>query len=55
MAFLPGYKIAAGLGGLIGLIPGAIIAYVLKSILLKNEKEENKQLVMNVISACKNE
>lgn len=55
LAFLPGYKIAAGLGGLIGLIPGAIIAFLLKSILLKNEKEENRQLVSKVISTCKDE
>lgn len=55
LAFLPGIKIAAGLGGLIGLIPGFIIASILKSVLLKNEKEENKQLVLDVINACKNE
>lgn len=55
LAFLPGYKMASGLGALIGLIPGGIVAYLLKSILLKNEKEENKQLVTNVINTCKNE
>lgn len=54
LAFLPGTKIAAGLGGVIGLIPGFIIASLLKSVLLKNEKKENKQLVINVIDACKN-
>jgi hypothetical protein len=55
LAFLPGHKIAGGLGGLIAIIPGAIVVYLLKSMLLKNEKEENKQLVSDVISACKNE
>ncbi|RZJ91398.1 MAG: hypothetical protein EOO20_05200 [Chryseobacterium sp.] len=51
LAFLPGRKIAAGLGGLIGLIPGVIIVSVLKSMLLKNEKEQNKQLVAEVRQA----
>jgi hypothetical protein len=55
LAFLPGHKIAGGLGGLIAIIPGAIVVYLLKSMLLKNEKEENKQLVSDVISACNNE
>lgn len=55
LAFLPGSKIAAGLGGLIGAIPGAIVGYLLKSALMKNEKEENKQLVNDVINICKNE
>lgn len=55
LAFLPGYKIAAGLGGLIALIPGSIVVYLLKSMLLKKEKEENKQLVIDVINVCKNE
>jgi len=55
LAFLPGHKIAGGLGGLIALIPGLLVVYVLKSLLLKNEKEENKQLVIDVIKVCKNE
>lgn len=55
LAFLPGHKIAGGLGGLIALIPGLLVVYVLKSILLKKEKEENKQLVSDVVKACKNE
>jgi hypothetical protein len=48
LAFLPGQKIAAGLGGLIALIPGLIVVFLLKSMLLKNEKEENKQLVIDI-------
>lgn len=55
LTFLPGQKIAGGLGGLIALIPGLLIVYILKSLLLKNEKEENKQLVSDVLKACKNE
>jgi len=55
LAFLPGHKIAGGLGGLIALIPGLLVVYVLKSLLLKNEKEANKQLVSDVVTACKNE
>lgn len=51
LAFLPGKKIAGGLGALIALIPGSIVVYLLKSILLKNEKEENKQLVSDVTTA----
>lgn len=48
LAFLPGKKIAGGLGGLIALIPGIIVMAVLKKILLKNEKEANKRLVNEV-------
>ncbi len=48
LAFLPGYKIAAGLGGLIGMIPGLILVGVLKSLFLKKEKEINKKLVQEV-------
>ena len=48
LEFLPGKKIAGGLGGLIGVILGLIIASVLKSVLLKNEKEQNAQLVNEV-------
>lgn len=42
--FLPGYKIAGGLGGVIAFIPGIIIAVVIKSFVLKKYKEENKEL-----------
>lgn len=42
--FLPGYKLAAGLGGAIAFIPGVIISTILKSFLLKKYKEENKML-----------
>ena len=46
--FLPGRKIAAGLGGLIGLIPAGILIYIVKLVVFKNEKEANKQLVAEV-------
>ncbi|RWW91778.1 hypothetical protein [Flavobacterium cerinum] len=48
LAFLPGQKVAAGLGGLIALIPGLIAVSILKTLLLKNEKEQNTQLVNEV-------
>lgn len=51
LAFLPGQKIAAGLGGLIAMVPGLIVVVLLKSILLKNVKEENKQLLIDVTAA----
>ncbi|WP_177736045.1 hypothetical protein [Flavobacterium inviolabile] len=51
LAFLPGHKIAAGLGGLIALIPGIILVAILKSILLKGEKEQNAKLVHEVRQA----
>lgn len=54
LAFLPGQKIAAGLGGLIMLIPGLIVVSILKSILMKNEKEENKTLVNEVRQVIQN-
>jgi len=52
-AALPGQKIATALSALIMAIPGIIVVYILKSMLLKNEKEENKQLVASVINVCK--
>jgi hypothetical protein len=48
LAFLPGHKIAGGLGGLIAMIPGLIIVSVVKSMLLKNEKTQNAQLVYDI-------
>lgn len=48
LAFLPGHKIAGGLGGLIAIIPGLIIVSILKSVLLKKEKELNTQLVQDI-------
>lgn len=51
LAFLPGQKIAGGLGGLIALIPGLIVVYLLKSMLLKNEKAENSKLLNDVQQA----
>lgn len=48
LAFLPGQKIAGGLGGLIAMIPGLILVSIIKSVLLKNEKELNAQLVKDV-------
>lgn len=53
-AFLPGYRIAAGLGGLFALIPGIILVFILKSILLKGEKEQNAQLVNEVRQVIQN-
>jgi hypothetical protein len=46
--FLPGKKLAAFLGVLIFLILGGIVAAILKGMLLKNEKEQNTQLVNEV-------
>jgi len=54
LAFLPGKKIAAGLGGLIFMVPGIILVVILKSILLKNEKQQNAQLVNEVRQFIKN-
>lgn len=51
LAFLPGFKIAGGLGGLIGLVPGVILGSILKSVLLKGEKEQNAKLVQDVKAA----
>lgn len=48
LAFLPGKKIAGALGVLILIIPGFIIASILKRLVLKNEKEQNTQLVNDV-------
>lgn len=48
LAFLPGKKLAGLLGALISIIPGGIIGFVLKNILLKNEKEQNAKLVAEV-------
>lgn len=53
MHFLPGFKIAAGLGGLLFMIPGLIIVSVLKSLFLKKEKEENAKLVEEIITLIK--
>lgn len=53
LAFLPGHKIASGLGGLIALIPGLIVVFILKSILLKNEKEKNRQLVIDITNTIR--
>lgn len=48
LAFLPGQKIAAGLGGLIAIAAGMTLVFILKLILLKNEKAENEKLVIDV-------
>lgn len=48
LAFLPGQKIAGGLGALIALIPGIIVASIVKSIVLRKEKAQNVQLVNDV-------
>jgi len=51
LAFLPGKKLAGGLGALIALIPGLIILSIAKSVLMKNEKEINANLVDEVRAA----
>jgi hypothetical protein len=48
LAFLPGQKIAGGLGALIALIPGFIVVSIVKSIVLNKEKSQNAQLVNDV-------
>lgn len=52
--FLPGRKLAAGLGGVLALIPGAIVVYLLNKMLLKDAKAENERLleaIRNTIEA----
>jgi len=50
LAFLPGYKVAAGLGGLIALIPGAIVIFFIKKIVLtKEDNNESYDLVRRSI------
>ncbi|MBD3583508.1 hypothetical protein [Flavobacterium selenitireducens] len=48
LAFLPGRKIASGLGALIALVPAIVLISILKSALLKGEKEQNAKLVREV-------
>ncbi|UII77383.1 hypothetical protein LV716_06320 [Flagellimonas sp. HMM57] len=48
LAFLPGRKLAAALGGIVGLIPGGLLIYFFKSIFLKQEKKENDQLILDI-------
>lgn len=48
LTFLPGQKIAGGLGGLIALIPGLILAAIVKAIVLSKEKAQNIKLVNDV-------
>lgn len=55
LAFLPGKKLAGGLGALIALIPGLILLSIAKSILMKNEKIQNAQLVREVAQALSSE
>lgn len=52
--FLPGYKLAGGLGGVIAFIPGIILTTLIKSIVLKKHKEENESLKKEVLSATNN-
>jgi hypothetical protein len=49
--FLPGRKIAAGLGGLLAALPGMLLVFVIKAILFKGEKAENAKLVQDVKKA----
>ncbi|PHK28913.1 hypothetical protein VF13_40440 [Nostoc linckia z16] len=48
LEFLPGKKIAGGLGGLLFMIPGAIVAYILKKVILKDAQAENAVLLKEV-------
>ena len=55
LAFLPGsYKLATGLGGVIGLIPGGILGFGLKSYFLKDEKAANEALLAAVLEELQN-
>lgn len=51
LAFLPGKKIAGGLGGLIAAIPGIIVVVLLRKMLLKNVKGQNDRLIAEVRQA----
>jgi len=51
--FLPGYKIAAALGGIIMAIPGAILGAVVKPLLMKKEAPINKQLQDDLMALAK--
>lgn len=55
LAFLPGKKLAGGLGALIALIPGLILLSIAKSVLMKNEKPQNVQLVRDITAALRSE
>lgn len=48
LAFLPGKKLAGGLGGALFMLPGAIGAYFLKQLALKGVRSENEQLLEEV-------
>ncbi|WP_159025818.1 hypothetical protein [Aquimarina sp. Aq78] len=52
--FLPGYKLAGALGGVIAFVPGMILMTLIKSIILKKYKEENETLRKKVLSATGN-
>ncbi|WP_109097941.1 hypothetical protein [Aquimarina sp. AU58] len=52
--FLPGYKLAGALGGIIAFIPGIILTTLIKSIILKKYKEENVSLMKKVLSTAGN-
>lgn len=49
LEFLPGKKLAGGLGALIALVPAVILVTIAKSLLLKKEKAQNAELV-NAVS-----
>ncbi len=48
LAFLPGRKIAGALGAVIAFIPATILASIVKSLLLKDAKQENAKLINEV-------
>ncbi|EZH72613.1 hypothetical protein ATO12_20980 [Aquimarina atlantica] len=52
--FLPGYKLAGALGGVIALIPGIILTTLIKSVILRKYKEENASLMKKALSITGN-
>lgn len=54
LEFLPGRRMAAGLGGLIFIIPAIPVLMILKSVFLKKEKEINAALVNEVKATLQN-
>lgn len=51
--FLPGTKLGGLLGALIALIPGVILFLIMRSILMRNHKEENRALKAKVHALVK--
>lgn len=53
LAFLPGYKIAAALGGIILAIPGAIVGAIVKPLLMRKEAPANKQMRADLVQLAR--